>query len=329
MKAMTFKNRGGDDYFDRLLYYLDQMINEKITAMDQLRESVFLVHTNRNKYIVKGYSSNRKLKLQEAFSSTLRNEGFKKSYTFVSKLSDQPLCFEGKYFGVIEYIEPNEKTFNYRSFKNRSEGLNLIEEFHQTTSSIASRYKTLIPNCEIEDKWEDRLQKFTKNIPIIRYFLKEPFINEMVDWANWSLDGMKEEPEFFTKEPHVILHGDVAHHNFLRDSKGELNLIDFDLICIGPECLDYLQYSNRILPFLNWSVEFLKNHKQIQKFMDHKVFLYALAFPADIFREWNRIIREKSNPNPKHFAQVIELSLEQFYLRRQFVRKLKEIVNVK
>ena len=37
----------------------------------------------------------------------------------------------------------------------------------------------------------------------------------------------------------------------MRTSKGELYLIDFDLISIGPEMADYLQYANRILPFLN------------------------------------------------------------------------------
>lgn len=326
MKATTIKNRGGDDYFNRLLSYLSQQFNEKIVKMVQYRDCVFFVKTNKNKYIVKGYSSNRKLKLQEAFTATLRKEGFPKSYVFLNDPVDQPLFFEGKYFGCMEYIEPNEKAFNYRSYKNRMEGLVVLEEFHQITSSVASRYKTLIPNSDIEEKWIERLGKFKKNIPIIRYFLKEPFINEMLEWANWSLNGMKEDQSFFSDQPHVILHGDVAHHNFLRSSLGELNLIDFDLICIGPRCIDYLQYANRILPFMDWSFDFLSNHKQIKKFLDKKAFLFALAYPADIFREWNRAIREKSISDPKNYKQIIEFTLEQFYLRRQFVKKLKQEV---
>lgn len=324
MKAMTFNNRGGDDYFDRLLCFLDGQFNKKITKMVQLRDTVFLVKTKKETYVVKAYSSNRKLTLQEAFTATLRKEGFTKSYLYLDHSKQSPPIFEGKFFGCMEYLEPSEKTFNYRSYKNQSEGLDLLKEFHMVTSSIVSRYSTLVPKIDIEEKWIERFDKFKKNIPVIRYFLKEPFINEMLDWANWSLSGMKEDQELFLAEPHVILHGDVAHHNFLRTSSGELKLIDFDLICIGPECIDLLQYANRILPHISWSYDFLGKHKQIEKYLDKKTFLYALAFPADIFREWNRHLREKSVSNPQNYKQVIELTLEQFYLRRQFVKKLKE-----
>jgi thiamine kinase-like enzyme len=327
MKAMTIKKIGGDDYFNRLLSYLNHQFKEKITKMVKIREAVFLIETEKKKYIVKRYSSNHKLILQETFTATLRKEGFTKSYIYLQSPLKEPMSFEGKYFGCIEYIKPNEKSFSYRTYKNRMEGLGLLEEFHRITASIAPRYKTLLSISDIQAKWTERSTIFSENTTLLRYFMKEPFIDEMLDWANWSLNGMKENGDLFVKAPHVILHGDVAHHNFLRDSKGILNIIDFDLISIGPECLDILQYANRILPLIDWSFEFLANHKQIKKYLNEKAFLYALAFPSDIFREWNRMIREKSLSESHKYNQVVELTLSQFYLRRQFVKKLKEQLN--
>jgi thiamine kinase-like enzyme len=329
MRVMTIKKRGGDDYFNRLLSYFREQFKEKIVKMVKIREAVFLIRTEKNKYIVKGYSSNRKLVLQETFTATLRNEGFTKSYIYLQAPYKEPLFFEGKYFGCIEYIKPNEKSFSYRTYKNRAEGLELLEEFHHSTAAIEPRYRTLISTSDIQAKWTERSNIFSNNTSLIRYFLKDPFIDEMLDWSNWSLDGMKENCELFLKEPHVILHGDVAHHNFLRDSKGGLNLIDFDLISIGPECLDILQFANRILPHIDWSFEFLAHHKQIHKYLNERAFLYALAFPADIFREWNRMVREKALSDPYKYNQVVELTLGQFYLRRQFVKKLKKHMDSK
>ena len=124
-----------------------------------------------------------------------------------------------------------------------------------------------------------------------------------------------------------VLHGDVAHHNFLRDSKGILHLIDFDLISIGPPSLDYLQYANRILPSLDWSFERLAQFSVYEKLVGEKAFLYALAFPADIFREWNRLIREGSYRDQNKYNQVMDLTIGQFYSRKKFIDTLKMKIN--
>jgi hypothetical protein len=58
--------------------------------------------------------------------------------------------------------------------------------------------------------------------------------------------------------------------------------------------------------------------------LNERAFLYALAFPADIFREWNRMVREKALSDSYKYNQVVELTLGQFYLRRQFVKKLQK-----
>jgi thiamine kinase-like enzyme len=317
---------GDDDYFDRLFSYFQEQFYERIDQMIMIRKLVILLKTNKNTYIIKGYHKNNSLRLQEAFTATLRREGFLNSYLYLAQPMKEPLFFEGIYFGCIEYIVPNKTVFSYHSQKNRQEGIDLLEQFHATTARFESGYRTLLPKAHLIEKWTERFSVFSNNLPVLGNFINEPFISEMVSWAKWSLAGMEENRAFFKKEPFVVLHGDVAHHNFLRDARGNLQLIDFDLISIGPAAIDYLQYANRILPYLDWSFERLASIKQIHKYLDDKAFVYALAYPADIFREWNRMIRKKSYTNTAKYKQVMELTISQFYARKKFIDQLKGIL---
>lgn len=325
MKMAVIKS-GGDDYYNRLLSYFKQQFKEPIVKMVQIRDSVYIVKTKQNTYVVKGYSKHKKLILQETFTATLRQEGFDQTYLFIPDIVKETLFFEGEYFGCMEYLEPNPKSFTFYSHRNRTEGLKLLEEFHTVTASFVSRYKTLLSSSDLQAKWTERLKTFKKNYSQIRHYLNEQYLNELLEWAQWSLNGMEENESFFFKKPYVILHGDVAHHNFLRDRAGTLHLIDFDLIHIGPKCIDLLQYANRILPSIDWSIDQLLKYKQIAELLKERGFLYALAFPTDIFREWNRILREQKYAHPHHFNYVIELTVNQFFLRRKFVESLKMLM---
>ncbi len=328
MKAINrvINQKGDDDNFDRLLSYFQSQFLEEIKQLVPIRKSVFLLKTVKNTYIIKGYPTNSRLRLQEAFTATLRKEGFLKTYLFLIRPLKEQLFFEGTYFGCMEYIPPNKTAFSFHTHKSRQEGLDLLEQFHQTTALFESRYRTLLPKGRLIEKWTERLHIFKNNLPFLSHFINESFLLEMVAWANWSLIGMEKMRGFFKKEPFVILHGDVAHHNFLRDANGRLHLIDFDLISIGPPSYDYLQYANRILPYIDWSIERLASLKQIQNYLHEEAFLYALAYPADIFREWNRLIREKSYSDPVKLRQVLDLSNNQFYTRKKFIAQLQKMV---
>ena len=329
MKAMstTFNQKGDDDYFIRLLSYLRSHLKENILEMVPYRKSVILIKTDKNTYMLKGFHTNKRLRLQEAFTSTLRKEGFSKTYLFVHPQIKDTLFFEGTYFGCMEYIAPNKIPFSFQSQKNRQEGLELLEQFHGVTSSFESRYRTLIAKGVIIEKWKDRGKMFSSNISFLKYFINDKILAELLDWASWSLTGMEKNRSLFVNEPYCILHGDVAHHNFLRDSNGILHFIDFDLISIGPPSLDYLQYANRILPSMDWSFERLAPFSQYEKLLNEKAFLYALAFPADIFREWNRLIREGTYRDQPKYDQVMDLTIGQFYSRKKFIDSLKMMTN--
>ncbi|MBU8879536.1 aminoglycoside phosphotransferase family protein [Bacillus sp. FJAT-29790] len=323
-------NNGGDDFFhNRLFSYLQEQFDFPIDEIQPIRQQVHLVKAKNRTFILKGFSSYSKLKLQEAFSASLIQEGFKKTNTFYQFAEDPPLYFEQNYYGCLEYIHPSNQLFTYHLPKNRLEGLDLLDEFHTATEKLFYRYHSIIPAFKQIEKWQERAAVFLNNLPIIKYFIQNEIIHELLVWMNWSIQGIQKESHLFQNGRKVILHGDVAHHNFLRAKNHDLFLIDFDLISLGTPHGDYLQYANRILPFLNWSFRDLSGYRKMKPFLNEKGFLYALAFPTDIFREWNRTIREKTYLQPLKIRQLVDMTVGQFSERQGFFKELKNQLDKK
>jgi len=177
------KQNGDDAYFDRLLSYFQSQFLERIIRMIPIRHSVFFVKTEKNTYIIKGYPTNNRLRLQEVFTATLRKEGFLKTYRFLTPPIKEQLFFEGMHYGCIEYIAPNKTAFSYHLQKNREEGLVLLEQFHLVTATFESRYQTLLPRAHLIGKWSERYNLFLTNLPFLRYFITESLLSEILSWA--------------------------------------------------------------------------------------------------------------------------------------------------
>jgi thiamine kinase-like enzyme len=323
---LTDKFRGDDGYNNRLLSYLNNSLLTELDEITCIKEQVYLAEASDFHFVLKGFSSLRRLKIQEAFTDSLKKEGFQNTYSFYSLSKEPVLFFQSKYFGCLEYIKKANDPFYFDTRENCREGLQLLQQFHETTEKLEGSYRTLLPSFHLIEKWQERFASFKRNLPFLSFFLPKEIITELFTWVEWSLAGLRQEKELLGSLPKVILHGDVAHHNFIRNSEGELFLIDFDLITIGPEVADYVQYANRILPFLNWSVEDLATFERFQLLLQQKVFLYALAFPSDILREWNRLVKEHTYNQTKKVRPVMELTFGQFEKRKSFFKELVSIV---
>lgn len=261
---------------------------------------------------------------QLQFTAALREAGFTESYTFLH-LTEQPLFFENLHYGCLEYIPPSQQPFHYHTQAERDEGLELLEKFHKVTKRLVPKFHARVPRQNLRKKWQDRAETFKRNTKIVNYFVPKKFTAEIMDWSHRALDGIGNHLEPFSEGEPVILHGDVAHHNFLRDTAGNLFLIDYDLISLGPAGYDLLQYANRILPFMNWSLESLAEMKGFSGCLSNKAFLYGLMYPADIFREWNRLVRLKSYYNPARTAPIVDLTVKQLNARSRFIEHVKKL----
>lgn len=328
MKAvsLTFKN-GGDDLFqNRLFSYLQKQLIVPIEEIVPIKNKVYRIKADTFNFILKGFFSYHQFVLQDSFSDSLHQEGFNQTYTFYPLAKEPPLLFDQTYYGCLEYIHPSTNTFTFQKQEDRLKGLEILSHFHAVTEKLTGQFQMAVPHFNQIEKWQERTAIFLNNLPVIRYFIQKEMVNEWLLWADWSLKGMQKESYIFENGKKVILHGDVAHHNFLRAKNGDVYLIDFDLISLGNSRSDYLQYANRILPFINWSLEDLADYKELADFLDEEGFIYALAFPTDIFREWNRAIREKTYLKPTKIQALLDLTVKQFQERQNFFMELKKRV---
>jgi thiamine kinase-like enzyme len=323
----TVKYRGDDSYNDRLLSYLNKNFPFRVEQVSRIKDQVYKVKTSEFQFVLKEFSSLKRLKIQEAFTNSLKKNGFRNTYSFYSFSDERALSFQSKYYGCLEYIHKSTNPFRFDSKENCCEGLQLLNQFHQTTEKIQGSYKTVLPSFRLVEKWQERFNQFKINLSFISSFLERDVLTELFTWAEWCFLGLRNEKKEFDQLPKVVLHGDVAHHNFIRTSEEELFLIDFDLISIGTEMADYLQYANRILPFLNWSLNQLVDIEQIEPYLQQKFFIYALAFPSDILREWNRLVKERTYNQLKKIRPVMELTLNQFEMRKAFFDELVVLVD--
>lgn len=323
---MTYKGfyRGDDTFYYRLLSLLEKKFSIKINDIRRIRKNVFLIKSNDFWFILKGYSSYRKLKVQETFTKALEQEGFIQTYQFY--VHDEPIIIDNMIYGCIQYLYPNRTAFTYKNEKHRKEALLLLTHFYSVTEHLVNIYQYILPPFRIMDKWQMRKDQFLRNKELIEKYIDPFIVKEIVSFAEQSLNNGQNSSEFFQSKPKVVLHGDVAHHNFLRDVNGQLFLIDFDLISIGPAVIDYLQYANRILPHMDWSFEELEGMPVFSELLQEETFLSYLLFPTDILREWNRFFRQWDGRNPESLQQVIHLTLDQYKKRKKFYDKVKRLI---
>jgi thiamine kinase-like enzyme len=319
------RKRGGESENIRLLSTFQKQFPYQIKEIYPIRDHVFKINTTKGVFILKGYSSYSRLKLQETITASLQKEGFHKTYSYL-QLDQDPIVYQNKYFGCLPFIEPHHRSFTFENEKERQEGLTLLNEFHRVTKNSVKRYQTILAEFNIQKKWTERFDEFVKNTKVVSKFIPNDIISEWIYWAKWSLEGIKKHHSSIEKEHPVILHGDVAHHNFLRSKDGKLFLIDFDLISIGSKHIDLLQYANRILPFINWELNHLYQYKGFDTLLFQPVYLYALVYPTDLFREWNRVIREGIEKNPFRLQIVMKQSILMLNLRQQFNTDLINMV---
>ncbi|MCM2980598.1 aminoglycoside phosphotransferase [Niallia circulans] len=320
-----FFHRGDDTFYYRLLSLLEKKIPFQIIELSRIRNDVYLIKTKQYWIILKGFTSYQKLKVQVAFTRALKQEGFTQTYQFY-EFDEEPIVIDNKVYGLIEYLPPHKDSFSYHSKRNRREALQLLEHYYSVTERLVEIYKYILPTFHLMKKFEHRLEEYRMNIPIIEQYVKKDIVKEIMEWADYSFGSIKNKIDYLDTNPNVILHGDVAHHNFLRVRNNELYLIDFDLISIGPRIADYLQFANRILPDIGWSIQDLQSMQGYADLFKDKWFLMALIYPTDILREWNRIIRNKDVDNAYLLEQVQLLTTNQFHKRKKFYQKLQQLV---
>lgn len=322
MRAMSSRNYyDGTRTFKKLVTASLRKAGMELRKLSSIRDNVWIAHTNAGKFLLKGFNSSRKLNSQKKLTMQLHANGFTRTYRFIEEL--EPFVYDEYVFAWIEFLPSYRKKFSFSSRSSRQEGLFLLEDFHETTRKF---YKTIpVKRFDQLDKWNERFEEFEENVNVVKKYVSRDVIQTWLKWGKRSLRGLQRHENELYKEPLCVAHGDVAHHNFFYKDDGTLYLIDFDLISISPPLIDYLQYSNRIMPDISSSSE-LWSYEQLRKYKNNRAFLYALLFPTDIFREWNRLIRENDFHNNSYLHSVWSLTVEEMPKRVRMYKEISELL---
>lgn len=324
MIVKTVKNGKEGDERERLLLYLSDVTEENFISIRSIKDGVWLCKTDTSKWILKEFSSSSQLKMQIKLTELLLSNHFPQTYHFHSIHSRKEISFNHRIYGLIEYIESNldGKRFSYSTHENRKQALQLLKKFHHVSETFAKDFEKDLNVFDQIKKWQKRLQEFKANEKYLERWLPKKYYLSYLFWSEWSLDYMIKNKEYFLKKPYCIIHGDVAHHNFILGNDG-LYLIDFDLAKMAPDIIDDLQFCNRILPHLDWSLKKLSMYKPLEKHLKEKSFLSALIYPSDLLREWNYFLKyEEGRGRLSSF--MTEITFREFDKREKFV---KDVIN--
>ncbi len=308
-----------------LLTYLNQQKIE-VYEMETIKPKLIKVSTNKGIFMAKQFVNQTRLLMQLEFLQKLQKTGFKGAYTFSDKI--KPFGCKEKSIGFLEYLTKHPRSFTYESYSERLEGLALLTKMHEASELVINDLTIKKYTFSQVSKWRERIEEFSSNIELLKRVIPESVLTEYLRMGEWVLNKMGPyELEDVEEEP-VIIHGDLAHHNFFRKDDGELLLIDFDLMAKAPPMIDYLQYANRLLIYNNCSLKEILSFPQFKKYRKNPFFLLGLCFPTDIYREWNRICRDQLWSSNRRLDSLWDITVEDLPKRIYFFRELKSKIGL-
>jgi len=178
------------------------------------------------------------------------------------------------------WVENGAKV-RFDSRKDREDSLNLLHKLHKTGNKINWRNSRYLHEINLRKKWEHRLEKWLHASPFLYQHLGKTKTKRITDFAEQALAEIKP----MSTRNLTILHGDIVHHNFVRDKKGKMYLIDFDLACVGVKEVELILWMHRVLPHVEYDIHKLVQHHPTLNSLN-KEELHYLLFPNELLREW-------------------------------------------
>lgn len=257
----------------QLAQMMQQQWRCQVKSARSRRKALFL-ETNKGPLFLKGYTSKTRAEWVVSLSEQLLSKGFDQTLEYVYTREGRPFVFQnGKYYVAIKPIKGRDAQYN--NMYDILQTVYCLGEFHRHAQGIKGGPVFETESAPIIDKWEDRLQRFSRIIDrmkrsrslgglekkIVRF---SPLI---LQEAHQSLDMAKRSPlieEYnMALQNQCVAHRDLASHNFLIGSK--TYLIDYDTSMYDTPLVDLIQMINRALDEQDWSFDiFAKILEQYQ-----------------------------------------------------------------
>lgn len=309
---------------NRLFFRLSEETKLIIHSYTKIKHNLYKILTEEGLYILKGYTEPGNLDSIIHFSQLLHKSGFHTGLMY-EKFKDGSFLLneQGIVWVLLKYISPKRK-FSFSKEKDREDGLLTLQKFHHHSKTILPNLPHDLPKENTVAKWQNRLRIFESHGPILTKWFNPHVISEIVYYSHLSLNSLAKD---YVESDEVVLHGDVASHNFIRAADNKVYLIDYDLLSVGSAEWDFVQYASRILPFIKWSGSLFQIHsKLIDMGKDHSWFRTALSFPMDILREGNHFSKSIGDERmPNSFANL-SYFISTWELRKHFLTNYNNLI---
>jgi len=318
MRVMMMINDvcSGDDFSHRLLLSVQNVLKEPVLAYKPIKEGKWKIFLPSGPWFLKEFSSETKWKQQQALIRSLHSVHFFKTAEPHPMQTEEVISFQKRFYGVFRWIESSIPPFSYKREEERIQALSVLNEFHACTETFYSSFLSVISQFDQTKKWKGRHHEFEANRKKLEWYLSLNTIKKYLWMGERAIEAIS---KFTIQDEMAIIHGDVAHHNFIKDRSNRLFITDFDLIAIAPKTYDYIQFAMRVLPILHWDESLLWKHPFLDKYQDDPFFLAHLLFPSDIFREWNRFFKR---PRNGHLPYLYQITVKEMDERTAFFNKI-------
>ncbi|KXH87336.1 hypothetical protein AU377_01810 [Sporosarcina sp. HYO08] len=241
---------------------------------EKIKENVWKMEKEGSYFSVKGYHSISTAKKVRFIHNALESVSF--PHIVPIEIEDDPLM-------IVQPWLDGAKAVNFKKRIDRIDSLAALHALHKTTAQIDWHASVFLHPYPILEKWKDRIARFKGIKKACSAYLEESQIDEILYYAENALSHIKKV--YRNVLDGTLLHGDVVHHNILRDPNGMIRFIDFDLACTGPPGTELALWIHRVLPQIGYDVNFLFDEQPSLQKLD-EASLSLLLFPNEVIREW-------------------------------------------
>ncbi|MCZ2259844.1 aminoglycoside phosphotransferase family protein [Sporosarcina sp. G11-34] len=175
------------------------------------------------------------------------------------------------------------RSVNFKRRADRTDSLEALTRLHETSSLINWSAEPYLHTYPLLAKWESRIESFRELRESCEVHIGKDNVDDIIFYATNAMRILRQT--YTDQLDDTLLHGDVVHHNILRDNLGIIRFIDFDLTCTGPAGTEIALWIHRVLPQIDYDIEFLMNEQPSLQMLDNSS-KSLLLYPNELLREW-------------------------------------------
>ncbi len=260
---------------------------------EQINHRVWKLEQNNRYYSVKQYDSQETLYKVKMLHEKLEELAF--PHLLPVSENAQPHL-------LVQPWLANARNVNFKKRRDRVDSLEALKNLHETSAQFDWETEQYLQHYTLISKWEDRLFRFQAIREACEIYLGKKTVTDIIFYAEKALRKIKKT--YQPSEKPTLLHGDVVHHNLLRDQDGLIRLIDFDLASIGPASTEIALWMHRVLPQIDYDLPFLLNEHPYLQTLDESTF-YLLLYPNEILREWLHFFSLSTETREKQLKYIL------------------------